>query len=161
MLQVITLSAIAVLVALDQIIKLLVIKYLKPIGILNVIDGFIRLNYDENTGAAFGSFSKYTAILSIVTSVVIVVGIVLLLSGKIRFGVEYVSITIILAGGMGNLVDRIFRGYVIDYIEPLFVDFAIFNFADILITCGAAVLIGWMLFDIYKDYKESRANKNE
>ena len=57
MLQVITLIIIAGLVAIDQIIKLLVLEHLKPIGSLTLIDGFIQLNYAENTGAAFGSFS--------------------------------------------------------------------------------------------------------
>lgn len=160
MLQVITLMSIAVLVSLDQIIKLLVIKYLEPIGSLPLIDGFIQLNYAENTGAAFGSFSGYTWILSIFTLVVIVVGLVYILKGKVKFGVEYVCITLILAGGLGNLIDRISRGFVVDYIEPLFIDFAIFNFADILVTCSAVVLIIWMIYGIYKDVKKEKENKN-
>lgn len=160
MLQVITVMSIAVLVSLDQIIKLLVIKYLEPIGSLPLIDGFIQLNYAENTGAAFGSFSGYTWILSIFTLVVIVVGLVWLLKGKVKFGVEYVCITLILAGGLGNLIDRISRGFVVDYIEPLFIDFAIFNFADILVTCSAVVLIIWMIYGIYKDAKKEKEQKN-
>lgn len=160
MLQVITVMSIAVLVSLDQIIKLLVIKYLEPIGSLPLIDGFIQLNYAENTGAAFGSFSGYTWILSIFTLVVIVAGLVYILKGKVKFGVEYVCITLILAGGLGNLIDRISRGFVVDYIEPLFIDFAIFNFADILVTCSAVVLIIWMLYGIYKDIKKEKEQKN-
>lgn len=160
MLQVITVMSIAVLVSLDQIIKLLVIKYLEPIGSLPLIDGFIQLNYAENTGAAFGSFSGYTWILSIFTLVVIVAGLVYLLNGKVKFGVEYVCITLILAGGLGNLIDRVSRGFVVDYIEPLFIDFAIFNFADILVTCSAVVLIIWMLYGIYKDVKKEKDKKN-
>lgn len=160
MLQVITVMSIAVLVSLDQIIKLLVIKYLEPIGSLPLIDGFIQLNYAENTGAAFGSFSGYTWILSIFTLAVIVAGLVYILKGKVKFGVEYVCITLILAGGLGNLIDRISRGFVVDYIEPLFIDFAIFNFADILVTCSAVVLIFWMLYGIYKDVKKEKEQKN-
>lgn len=160
MLQVITVMSIAVLVSLDQIIKLLVIKYLEPIGSLPLIDGFIQLNYAENTGAAFGSFSDYTWILSVFTLAVIVAGLVWLLKGKVKFGVEYVCITLILAGGLGNLIDRISRGFVVDYIEPLFIDFAIFNFADILVTCSAVVLIIWMFYGIYKDVKKEKEKKN-
>lgn len=160
MLQVITVMSIAVLVSLDQIIKLLVIKYLEPIGSLPLIDGFIQLNYAENTGAAFGSFSGYTWILSVFTLVVIVAGLVYILRGKVKFGVEYVCITLILAGGLGNLIDRISRGFVVDYIEPLFIDFAIFNFADILVTCSAVVLIIWMIYGIYKDAKKDKVQKN-
>ena len=160
MLQVITVMSIAVLVSLDQIIKLLVIKYLEPIGSLPLIDGFIQLNYAENTGAAFGSFSGYTWILSVFTLVVIVAGLVYILRGKVKFGVEYVCISLILAGGLGNLIDRISRGFVVDYIEPLFIDFAIFNFADILVTCSAVVLIIWLIYGICKDAKKEKVQKN-
>ena len=160
MLQVITVMSIAVLVSLDQIIKFLVIKYLEPIGSLPLIDGFIQLNYAENTGAAFGSFSGYTWILSVFTLVVIVAGLVYILRGKVKFGVEYVCIALILAGGLGNLIDRISRGFVVDYIEPLFIDFAIFNFADILVTCSAVMLIIWMIYGIYKDAKKDKVQKN-
>lgn len=149
------LSAICLVVA-DQLIKLLVIACLKPIGSLGVINGFLRLNYVENTGAAFGSFSKYTGVLSVVTALAIIIGFYYLLSGKIKFGFEYVCILAVLSGGIGNLIDRVFRGYVIDYIEPLFIDFAVFNFADILVTCGAVLLIGWLIKDIIKEFKKSK-----
>ncbi len=159
MLQVITLVSVAVLVAIDQIIKLLVIEHLEPIGSLSLIDGFIRLNYAENTGAAFGSFSGETTLLSIFTVIIIVAGILYLMIGRHRVDVEYVCITLIIAGGIGNLIDRIFRGFVVDYIEPLFVKFAIFNFADVLITCSSIFLAVWMLYEIYKDGKAGKGKK--
>ena len=161
MLQVITLVSMLVLVALDQLIKLLVIDYLKPIGSYPLIDGFIQLNYAENTGAAFGSFSGYTNLLSIFTLVLIIVGTVALMLKKIKFGVEYVCVALIIAGGLGNLIDRVFRGFVVDYIEPLFIDFAIFNFADILVTCSCIVLVVWMLYEIYRESKIEKAKKDE
>ena len=161
MLQVITICSIALLIALDQLIKLLVLKYLAPVGSFPLIGGFIQLNYAENTGAAFGFFSGSTVFLSILTLCVIAVGIFLLLTQKIKFGVEYVCAVVIIAGGAGNLIDRLFRGFVVDYIEPLFIDFAIFNFADILVTCGAVVLIIWILYDAFRDRKKLRQEKNE
>lgn len=161
MLQVITICSIALLIALDQLIKLLVLKYLAPVGSFPLIGGFVQFNYAENTGAAFGFFSGSTVFLSILTFCVIVVGIFLLLSKKIKFGVEYVCAIAIIAGGAGNLIDRVFRGFVIDYIEPLFIDFAIFNFADILVTCGAVALIFWILFDAFRDRKKLRNEKND
>lgn len=161
MLQVITILSIAVLVAIDQLIKLLVLEYLQPIGSLPLIDGIIQLRYAENTGAAFGSFSGHTTALSVFTFVAILVGIIFLLSKKIKFGVEYVCITLVIAGGAGNLIDRVFRGFVVDYIEPLFIDFAVFNFADILVTCSAILLIIWTIYDIYREHKAEKELKNE
>ena len=154
MLQVITFISIALFVAIDQIIKLLVLEHLKPIGSLPLIDDIVQLNYAENTGAAFGSFSAHTDILSIFTFVVILIGFLYLFIKKRKVDVEYVCISLILAGGIGNLIDRIFRGYVVDYIEPLFINFAIFNFADILVTCSSVVLVIWLLYEIYRDGKE-------
>ena len=161
MLQVITLVSMLVLVALDQIIKLLVLNYLQPIGSFPLIDGFIQLSYVQNEGAAFGSFSDKTELLAIFTFVVIIVGIMALMFKKIKFGVEYVCVVFLISGGIGNLIDRVFRGFVIDYIEPLFIDFAIFNFADILVTCSAIVLIVWMIYDIYRDSKKEKDSQNE
>ena len=161
MLQVITLVSMLVLVALDQIIKLLVLNYLKPIGSFPLIDDFIQLSYAQNEGAAFGSFSDKTELLAIFTFVVIIVGILALMFKKIKFGVEYVCAVFLISGGIGNLIDRVFRGFVIDYIEPLFIDFAIFNFADILVTCSAIVLIVWMIYDVYRDSKKEKDSQNE
>ena len=158
MLQAITIISMLLLVLLDQVIKILVLNHLSPIGSFPLIDGIIQLQYAENTGAAFGSFSAHTNWLSIFTFVVIVVGTVLLLTKKIKFGVEYVCTTAILAGGLGNLIDRVYRGFVVDYIEPLFIDFAIFNFADILVTCGAIVLVVWIIIYIIR---ESVREKNQ
>ncbi len=158
MLQVITLLAVALLVAIDQIIKLLVLEHLKPIGSFPLIDDVLQLRYIENTGAAFGSFSEQTKSLSIFTFIVIVIGFAYLFLRRRKLDVEYVCISVILAGGIGNLVDRIYRGFVVDYIEPLFVDFAVFNFADILVTCSSVVLIIWMIYDVYREIKEKKRN---
>lgn len=161
MLQVITLIIVAVLVAIDQLIKLLVIEHLEPIGSLTLIDGFIRLKYAENTGAAFGSFSGKTSFLSIFTLVIIILALIYLFVKKRKVDVEYVCISLIIAGGLGNLVDRVFRGFVVDYIEPLFIDFAIFNFADILVTCSCIVLVIWLIYEIYRESKNEKRKKDE
>ena len=114
MIQFLTVFIIAVLVVIDQLIKLAVLKYLEPIGSLTVIPKVIQLSYLENTGAAFGSFGKYTAVLSVFTAVILAALIIFLLSKRLKFGVAYSAITLIVSGGLGNLIDRIFRGYVID-----------------------------------------------
>lgn len=157
--RIVTVLSAFCLVIADQLIKLLVIARLKPIGSLGVINGFLRLNYVENTGAAFSSFSSHTVILSAVTLLAVIIGFYYLLSGKLKFGFEYVCILLVMSGGVGNLIDRVFRGYVIDYIEPLFIEFAVFNFADILVTCGAVLLIIWLIWGSIKEFRKTKETK--
>lgn len=154
MLPFITALVIGVLIAADQLIKIAVKLWLEPIGTMKIIDGVLQLNYVENTGAAFSSFSDNTTLLSIITAILLILLTVYLFSKKIKFGLSYVALTAIIAGGAGNLIDRIIRGYVVDYIEPLFVNFAVFNFADILVTVGAALLIAYLLYDMLRQSKK-------
>ena len=152
----ISLLSIAALTASDQIIKYFVLLYLNPVGSVGAINGFLEWNYVENTGAAFGSFSGNTALLSIITAVIIIAGIAAIILKKINNKFLLVTATVIIAGGLGNLIDRIFRGYVVDFIKVLFIDFPVFNFADILVTCGSFMLIIYLIIDIYKDSRKKR-----
>ncbi len=163
MIQLVSIICIAVLVAADQLIKMVVTNRLMPIGSADFIPGIVEFNYTENTGAAFSILENHTEILSVVTLIIIVAGLVYLLSGKLKNKLLIVSAILVLAGGIGNLIDRIFRGsqlfcgYVVDYIKLLFMDFAIFNFADCLVCIGAMMIIVYLLVDIVKD---SKGHKN-
>lgn len=152
----VSLAAIALLTAADQIIKLFIERDLQPIGSAEFINGFIGWRYVRNTGAAFGSFSQSTTLLSIFTGIVLLAGIVYVLSGKIKSKFCLVCATLIIAGGTGNLIDRIFRGYVVDFIEVQFTDFAVFNFADILVTVGAFMLIGYLIYESVKEHSQKK-----
>jgi len=163
MIQLVSIICIAVLVIADQLIKMVVTNRLMPIGSADFIPGIIEFNYTENTGAAFSILENHTEILSVVTLVIIVAGFVYLLSGKLKNKFLVASAILVLAGGTGNLIDRIFRGsqlfcgYVVDYIKLLFMDFAIFNFADCLVCIGAMMIIVYLLIDIIRD---SKGHKN-
>lgn len=157
MAKIISVASIAVLTAIDQIIKFFVERDLQPVGAMSFIDGFIGWQYVRNTGAAFGSFSNNTALLSVFTGVVIAAGLILILTGKIKSKFLQVCAVMIIAGGIGNLIDRIMLGYVIDYIEVQFVNFAVFNFADILVTCGSFMYIGYTVYDLYRESKQKKA----
>lgn len=149
----------AVLVAIDQGIKLLVIEYLKPIEYLDVLDGILRLRYVENSGAVFGSFATHTLVLTIFSIALLGVTIYFLVTNKSNSKFANLCLLLMVAGGIGNIIDRIRLHYVVDYIEPLFVDFAVFNFADCLITVGAAMLIVFLIVDIVKEGKHSKMSK--
>lgn len=150
---------ITALVALDQVIKYFVDLYLKPISIQSVIPNFLQLHYFENDGAMMGMMSGQTEIMSIAALICLVAVFAVLMSGKIKFGVLYVCVAGIAAGGLGNIIDRVFRGYVIDYIEVLFIDFYIFNFADCLVTVAAFSIIAYEIYEIVQESKMKKANK--
>ena len=144
------------LVGIDQIIKYFIIEYLKPIGVFELIEGFIRLRYVENTGAVFGSFSSHTAVLTVVSIILLIVTVYFLVSQKNKSKLVSFTLLLMIAGGIGNIIDRIRLHFVVDYIEPLFIDFAVFNFADCLITVGAFVLMIYLVIDIVKDEKTKK-----
>ena len=157
---IISLISIAVLTAADQVIKLFVERFLAPVGTAEFINGFIGWNYVRNTGAAFGSFSDNTVLLSVVTGAVLLAGIILIAMKKIKSRFCLVCAVMIISGGLGNLIDRVLKGYVVDFIDLQFMDFAVFNFADILVTVGAFALMFYVIADIFRDRKKS-GEKNE
>ena len=144
------------LVGADQIIKLLVINYLKPIQYFDVIDGFLRFRYVENTGAIFGSFSAHTAVLTVFSVILLFVTVFFMVTNKNKNKFVSICLLLMISGGIGNIIDRIRLKYVVDFIEPLFVDFAVFNFADCLITVGAFALIIYLFVDLIKDSKKEK-----
>ncbi|MFR8011503.1 MAG: signal peptidase II [Clostridia bacterium] len=166
MLTAITALVIIILVVIDQLIKVIAQSLLLSAGEpVSFISGFLQFRYVENTGAAFGFLSEHTDLLTGVTAAVIIVITILFFVGifthKVQPGVFYISAILLISGGLGNLIDRILRGYVIDYIEPVFIDFAVFNFADCLVTVGAGLLIIWLICDIVSEYRKERKEKRE
>ncbi len=145
------------LVGIDQIIKLLVINYLKPVQYIDIIDGVLRFRYVENTGAIFGSFSTHTVVLTVFSIILLGFTIFFLVTNKNKNKLVNLCLLLMISGGIGNIIDRIRLHYVVDYIEPLFVNFAVFNFADCLITVGAFALIFYLIYDLVKDTKNSKA----
>ena len=158
MFQAISLAVIVVLTLIDQLTKYIAVSTVKVDGANEFLFGTFQFRYVENTGAAFSSFSDNTNLLSAVTFVIIVFCLILLLSRKIKPMFVNICLLLVTAGGIGNLIDRIMYGYVIDFIEPLFIDFAVFNFADCCITVGAFMLIGYEIFDLIKEQKNKKKN---
>lgn len=154
MIQALTILIMAVLVAVDQIIKAVVVDRFAAGGSADVLFGLIRIRYVENTGAAFSSMQNQTTFLTIFTAAVILMFIFLLITKKIKPGFIYWCVAVVVAGGAGNLIDRIARGFVVDYIEPTFVNFAVFNFADCCVTVGAVLLIVKTVYDLIKENKK-------
>lgn len=149
---IIILIASCALVGIDQIIKVWAVENLAGQSSRQFIKiggkEIINLTYLENDGALFGSFSGMRWLL--IVSVVILVSaciIFIIKNYKNSSKLLIFSLTLVISGGIGNLIDRIFRGgVVVDYIEVRLFDFAIFNFADCCVTIGAIILAVYVIF---------------
>lgn len=144
------------LVVVDQLIKQWANVVLQPVGAITLLPGIVELRYYLNDGMAFSMLAGKKTLLIIVTSIMLVCVLALLLLRKMNPW-ERVSWMLILGGGIGNLVDRVLNGVVVDYINVLFVNFAVFNFADICITTGVIMLVLWVLYDSFQKDKEEKA----
>lgn len=149
---------VVVSVALDQIVKLLVVDQI-PLGMqVKAIPGVFHLTYVQNTGAAFSSFQGMRWVF---------VGIFVLLTAALLF--EYFKkpmpfttfdrfcLAAIYGGALGNVIDRVWLGYVVDMISLDFMDFPVFNVADCFICCGCTLLLVHLIFfnkAFWKDEKK-------
>lgn len=148
------LGGVALLIWLDQLLKRLAVQNLQGQETRVLIPHVLGLTYAENTGAAFSLFSSSTGALSVVTAVLLSIGVVALIVVKRKPLIYDICIPLIIAGGAGNLLDRVVRGYVVDYIRTLFIDFPVFNFADMLITCSCIAVIVYLIADMIISYKK-------
>ncbi len=157
----IQLFGIAMLVVLDLFIKQIVINNIALYEDVSFINGILGWTYVQNTGIAWSMFDGNPQLLSVFTGIIIfAVFIYLVLPVKRPFAYD-ICVPVILAGGTANLIDRIMRGFVVDYIKTLFVDFPVYNFADCLITCGAVALIIYLIYEIIRDAKAEKKKKLE
>jgi len=139
-----------VLIVLDQWLKLYAIAHLQGTAPRTLVDSFIRLTYLENRGVAFGFMANLSGAQWLLAILKIVLISALLcyyfwLPRKSRMWVVRVPVLFIIAGGIGNLIDRIRLGFVVDMLEFTFVRFPVFNLADVFVTAGVFTLVFVML----------------
>ena len=146
------LAGFIILLALDRFTKHLALNGLKDTGGIDIVPGVLRLEYLENTGAAFGVMQGMQSVLLVVT-VIVLLGI-LYIYIKIPNDKKYLLLRIIavfiVAGAIGNMIDRFLYNYVVDFIYFSLIDFPIFNVADCYITLSVLCLFILILF-YYKD----------
>lgn len=146
-----------VVALIDYIIKILVLNNLKPIGSLAVIPGLFSLTYVENRGAAFGMLSDARWIFIVFTFIVIAVLIYFIFKKRITSKLFNISAILIIGGGIGNLIDRIFYGFVVDYLSVSFFP-PVCNFADYCITVGAGLMVIYLIF--FTDFLSKKDKQN-
>lgn len=131
----------AVFVAVDQLTKLAIDSRLITGTEIKVIDGILHFTYVKNRGAAFGILQGQRVVFLLFTIVVILIGVWFVKKYKPDNMWFLTGACLVLGGGVGNMIDRLFLGYVRDFINVAFIDFPIFNFADCLICIGAGLLM--------------------
>ena len=148
----------ALIVAADQLTKLLVLQNIPLHTQIDVIPGVVGLTYVQNTGAAFSSFQGMMWLFAVIFAL-LTVGIVWEYKKQaLGFSkAEWWCIAAIYGGGLGNMIDRLRLGFVVDMIETRFIQFPVFNVADCFITCGCILLIVHLIFfnkGFWKDNKK-------
>jgi signal peptidase II len=131
------------LVAADQFVKYLTVTHLALQGQAPFLPGLLDLTYVQNTGAAWSIMREHTWLLAVISALSCVVILIALLRPYVTHPLGRWSLCVILGGSVGNLIDRVRLGYVVDMFETTFIHFPVFNIADM------SIVIGGILFCIY------------
>ena len=151
-------SIVLALIAADQGLKYWVVSHLALGESAPLLPGVVQLTRLHNTGAAWSSFSGMTTVLIAVTVVLIVGVLVLLVKRIVRHPAGVAGCLLILGGGIGNLIDRIFRGYVVDMFNLQLFRYPIFNLADCFVVVGAILGGIYYLFLYEKTDKKEKSH---
>lgn len=147
----------AVIVIIDQIIKYFVVGNLQSGDNVPFIGNLLTLTYVENRGAVFGIMQNMSWLFAIITVIMIAIFFYIIIKKKITNKLFLSGVILVIGGGIGNLIDRIFRGFVVDYLQLSFFS-PVCNFADYCITIGAVLMVIFVLF--FSDKKdENRLEK--
>ena len=155
--------AVVILILLDQGTKLWALTSLKPIHNMTLAEGFMDLTFVENRGVAFGMFSGQRWFILLLTCV-IAVGLIwfyVMMPKKKEYFPLRVSLVLVLSGAIGNIIDRLFRGYVVDFFEFTFFEWPVFNVADIYVVVGVILLALMLIFVVKEEDLDFKKKKDE
>ena len=145
------------IVAADQVTKYLTVANIQQFAKVEAIDGVFCLTHVHNTGAAWSSFQGMIWLFAVVFAVFTVAIIWEFAKKRMPFTtLERWCIVAIFGGGLGNMIDRIRLGYVVDMIKLEFMDFPVFNVADCFISCGVVLLLVHLFFMNKAFWKEDK-----
>ena len=121
------------------------------------LPGFMEFHYIHNEGGAWGFLEGYTWILLSLTVIIMAVCIVMLFKSSAKSKVLFWAVSLIISGGIGNMIDRVFRnGKVIDFLNCEFIDFPVFNVADCAVVIGAGLLILYFILDTVREARQKK-----
>ncbi len=159
--MVLLIAIIAGVVALDQLTKWLAVVYLQGEASFPLWQDVLHFTFVKNEGAAFGMLKDSRWVFMIFSSVAIIALLVFLFRFPPKSRWMQISIAMIIGGGIGNMIDRIFLGYVIDFIDFTLIDFAVFNVADSFVTVGSFLMIFLLIAEMIKEERQARKLKRE
>ncbi len=149
---------IILLFAIDQITKYLTVAKLTESESIAVIDGILNFSRVHNTGGPWSMFDNFSIVFIALTFAIFAAEIYYFRKYPLNHVVSKIAAALINGGALGNLADRIFRGYVVDMIDLRFIDYPVFNFADCCIVVGCILMCIYVIF-IYKDPKKYDVKK--
>ena len=158
---VILIAVIAAVIGLDQLTKWLTVVNLAEYESFPLWQDVLHFTYVKNTGMAFGMLKDHRWVFMVFSTIAIVALIVYLLCFRPESRWMQVSMAMIIGGGIGNMIDRIFLGYVVDFIDFTLINFAVFNVADSFVCIGAGIMILCLVLDLIKEIKLEKAQKAE
>ena len=148
-------------IVIDQISKLLAVVYLKPVRDFPLIKDVFHFYYTANPGAAFGMLSDNRWVFMSFSTVMIVGMCVFLFFPKKQSRPLFnIAMAIVISGGIGNMIDRIAYGKVVDFFYFKLINFAIFNVADVFVCVGAGLMVLDVILEIAEESKKEKAKKN-
>ena len=154
--MILLISIIAGSIVLDQLTKWLAVVFLQGQPSFPLWEDVLHFTFVKNSGAAFGMLSNHRWVFMIVSTVAILGLVVYLFRFCPKQRLVQISLAMIIGGGIGNMIDRIALGYVIDFIDFTLINFAVFNVADSFVTVGAFLLMGYLIVDTVKEVKAQK-----
>lgn len=145
-------AGILIIAVLDQAAKLFAAGLLQGVDTVPLWNKVFHLTYVENRGAGWGMFSDHTWLLTVATIIVVVAVVGYVVAKKPKNPLLLTAFTFMIGGAVGNLVDRVRQGFVIDFFDFTLINFPVFNVADCFITVGAIAFVIYVLF--FSDKKE-------
>lgn len=156
---VILIAIIAGVIGLDQLTKWLAVVNLQGEPSFPLWPEVLHFTYVENTGMAFGMLKNHRWVFMVFSTISIIALLVYLFRFRPQSRWMQVSLAFIIGGGIGNMIDRIILGYVIDFIDFTLINFAVFNIADSFVCIGAGMMIVYLVIDLIREIKLEKAQK--
>ena len=132
---------------------------LPGIGLAKPIENVLHFTYITNKGAAFGSLEDHRWVFMVISTVAILALIVYMAIARPKSRFEIVSLAFIAGGGIGNMIDRIFRGFVVDFIDVTCINFYVFNVADSFVCIGCGMMLLYLILAETAEHKAKKAAK--